>query len=140
MTENTQLPRFDEGNWVKVARLAVAASVVLSLVTVAILLMADPPNQCPNWHLKDAHSTSLWDEIALWTVPLSFCSGFIAVRWNRVARSAAESARRQMQPLFFGSLTPPAIPVTQIMIHMCVVMSLVSQIPLFLLTTQYVVR
>jgi hypothetical protein len=43
MTGDTQLPKFDADNWVKVARFAVAASVVLSAVTVAILLMFDPP-------------------------------------------------------------------------------------------------
>jgi hypothetical protein len=30
MTRDTQLPKFDEGNWAKVARFAFAASVVLS--------------------------------------------------------------------------------------------------------------
>jgi hypothetical protein len=140
MPEPTQLPKFDAGNWVKVARLAVAVSVALSLVTVAILLTADPPDQCPSWHLKNAHSTSLWGEIVLWAVPMNVCASFIAVCWNWVARSAAESAGRQVRTLFFGPMTPPAIPVTQVMIHMCVVMSLVSQIPLFLLVTQCLIR
>ena len=70
MIGDTQLPKFDADNWVKVARFAVAASVVLSAVTVAILLMFDPPNQCPNWHLKDAHSTPLWLFFAGWTMPM----------------------------------------------------------------------
>jgi hypothetical protein len=70
MTRDMQPPKFDEGNWVKVARSAVAASVVLSAVMVAILLMFDPPNQCPNWHLKNKYSTSLWAFLALWTTPL----------------------------------------------------------------------
>jgi len=64
MTRDTQLPKFDAGHWVKVARFAVAASAFLLAVTVAILLMFDPPNQCPNWHLKDTHSTSLWTALA----------------------------------------------------------------------------
>lgn len=71
MTEHTQLPKFDDGNWVKVARLAVAANVVLSGVTVAILLMAEPPDQCPSWHLKNAHSTSLWEDVVMLTAPLN---------------------------------------------------------------------
>jgi hypothetical protein len=40
-------------------------------VTVAILLMADPPNQCPNWHLKNPHSTSLWQCVGMLTAPLN---------------------------------------------------------------------
>ena len=137
MVEHTQLPKFDAGNWVKVARLAVAASVALSAVTVAILLMVDPPNQCPNWHLKNTHSTSLWENVVMFAVPINIFCCFMAVRWNRFARSAIESeARRGL----FGHMTPPAIPVTHIMVHMCVVMSLASQFPLFLLVTQCIVR
>jgi hypothetical protein len=95
MVEHTQLPKFDAGNWVKVARLAVAASVALSAVTVAILLMVDPPNQCPNWHLKNTHSTSLWENVVMFTVPINIFCCFMAVRWNRFARSAIESEARR---------------------------------------------
>ncbi len=139
MTDHTQLPKFDDGNWVKVARLAVAASVVLSGLTVAILLMAEPPDQCPSWHLKKAHSTSLWEDVVMLTAPLNIFCCFIAVRWNWFARRAIESMDRQGGTLF-GHMTPPAIPVTHIMVHMCVVMSLLSQWPLFLLVTQCMVR
>jgi hypothetical protein len=71
MTEHTQPHKFNAGNWGQFARLAVAASVTLSAVTVAILLMADPPNQCPNWHLKNPHSTSLWQCVGMLTAPLN---------------------------------------------------------------------
>jgi len=124
MTGDTQLPKFDAGNWVKVARFAVAASVVLSAVTVAILLMFDPPNQCPNWHLKNAASTSLWELLALWTAPLIVFGCFVAVRWNWVARKAAETEG------------PIIVPVTYVMIPMCVATSVLSQFPLFLLVTE----
>jgi len=89
MTRDTQLPKFDAGHWVKVARFAVAASAFLLAVTVAILLMFDPPNQCPNWHLKDTHSTSLWTALAVCTTPLVVIGCFIAIRWNWVARRGA---------------------------------------------------
>jgi hypothetical protein len=39
---DTKLPEFDAGNWVKMARFAVAAGTLLSTVTAAILLMVDP--------------------------------------------------------------------------------------------------
>ena len=135
MTGDTQLPKFDAGNWVKVARFAVAASVVLSAVTVAILLMFDPPNQCPNWHLKDAQSTPLWLFFAGWTMPMIVISCFIAVRWNWVARRAAETEGREV-PTLFGPMTPPAIPVTHVMINMCLSMSLFSQLPLVFLVEE----
>jgi hypothetical protein len=139
MTKHTQLPKFDAGNWGQVARLAVAPSATLSAVTVAILLMADPPNQCPNWHLKNAHSTSLWQRVGMLTAPLNIFCCFIAVRWNRFARTAIERMDRRGETLF-GRMTPPAIPVTHIMVHVCVAMSLLSQWPLFLLVTQCIVH
>jgi hypothetical protein len=130
MTTDAQRRNFDEGNWVKVARFAVAASVVLSAVMAAILLMFDPPNQCPNWHLKDKNSISLWAFLAVWTTPLVLSGCFIAVRWNWVARRAALKLEEKVPTLFFGPVTPPAIPVTYIMVRMCIVMSVLSQLPL----------
>ena len=44
----------------KLARAVVALSVLVWIVMVAILLLAPSPSQCPDWHLKNAHSTSLW--------------------------------------------------------------------------------
>src|SRR6266566_3636770 len=126
MTDHEQLPRFDAGNWVLVARLTVTASVALSVVTIAILVLADPPNQCPNWHLKNAHSTSLWHDVIILAAPLNILCCFIAIRWNWVVRKGIESEGRG---LLFGRVAPPAILPTHILAHMCVVMSLVSQFP-----------
>jgi hypothetical protein len=131
-----QPPKFDEGNWAKVARFAVAAAVVLSTVMVAILLMFDPPNQCPNWHLKDKHSTSLWAFFALWTTPMVVTSCFIAVRWNSVACRAALKLEEKVPTLFFGRVTPPAIAVTYVMVRMCIAMSVFSQLPLIFLVEE----
>jgi len=122
-----------------VARIAVAVSVALSAVMVAILLFADPPNQCPNWHSKNAHSGSLWDGVFMLTVPLNILCCFIAVRWNWFAKKTIESEERQGGTLF-GHMTPPAIPVTHVMVHVCIAMSLVSQFPSFLLVTQCLVH
>jgi hypothetical protein len=131
MTGDTQPPKFDAGSWVKMARFAAAASVVLLAGMVAILQMFDPPNQCPGWHLKDMHSTSLWTFLAMWTTPLVVINCFIAVRWNWVARRAALRLTDEKVPtLFFGPITPPAIPVTYFMVRMCIWMSLLSQLPL----------
>src|SRR5215467_4619820 len=125
MTADTQPPEFDAGNWVKMARFAVAASVVLSTVTVAILLMVDPPKQCPSW-------TPLWDMLAVLSAPLLVMTGFVAVRWNWIARRAAKhQGRRMLLETLFGPRTPPAIPVTYFMLNGCVAGSLLSQLPLF---------
>jgi hypothetical protein len=109
--------KFDADKWVKVARLAVAASLMLSAVTVVILLVVTPSNQCPGWHLKNAHSTSLWDDVVMLTAPLNILSCFIAVRWNWLARRVIESMDRP-GGMLFGHMTPPAIPATHVMIHM----------------------
>ena len=136
MTRDTQLPKFDAGHWVKVARFAVAASAFLLAVTVAILLMFDPPNQCPNWHLKDRHSTSLWTALAVCTTPLVVIGCFIAIRWNWVARRGALKLDEKVPTMFFGPVTPPAIPVTDVMVSTCIAISVFSQIPLIFFVEQ----
>ena len=130
MTTDAQPPEFDAGNWGKMARFAVAAGVVLSAATVAILLMVNPPKQCPSW-------TPLWQMLAVLSAPLLAMTGFVAIRWNWVAREAAKHQRRTM--LFerlFGPMTPPAIPATYFMLSLCVAGSLLSQLPLFALVIQ----
>jgi len=130
-------PEFDAGNWVKMARFAVAAGTLLSAATAAILLTVDPPKQCPNWHLSDKHSTSLWGMWATLVLFFLVPTGFIAFRWNWVARRAAKHRRRKMLvERLFGPMTPPAIPVTYFMVNVCVAASLLSQLPLFFLITQ----
>ena len=129
---DTKPPEFDAGNWVKMARFAVAAGALLSTVTAAILLMVDPPKQCPNWHLSDEHSTPLWGMWATFVLFLLVPACFIAFRWNWVARRAAKHPRRKMLVEgLFGPMTPPAIPVTYVMVNLCVAASLLSQLPLF---------
>lgn len=130
MTTNTQPPEFDASNWVKMARFAFAAGVILSVVTVAILLMFDPPKQCPSW-------TPLWEMLAGLSAPLLVMTGFVAIRWNWVARTAAKHQRRRL--LFermFGPMAPPAIPATYFMVRLCVAGSLLTQLPLFTLVIQ----
>jgi hypothetical protein len=139
MAELTQLPRFDGGKWVKVARLVVAASLVLSVATVAILLIADPPKQCPNWHLKNTNLSSLWEAFVMLTVPLNIFGCFIAVRWNWVVRRAVESEGRQTGALF-GHMAPPPVPISDMMVKMCIMNSVASQFPLFLLVTQCLIH
>ena len=137
MTIDKQPPEFDGGDWVKMARFAAAAGTLLSTVTAAILLMVDPPKQCPNWYLNDGHSTSLWGMWATLVLLFLISACFIAICWNWTARKAATYQRRKLLiESLFGPMTPPAIPVTYIMVILCVAGSLVSQLPLLALITQ----
>ncbi len=137
MTIDTQPPEFDTGNWVKMARFAAAAGTFLSIVMAAILLMVDAPKQCPNWHLNDGHSTPLWQMWATFVPLLLVPACFIAFRWNWVARRAAKYQRRKLLiERLSGPITPPAIPVTYFMVILCVVGSLLSQLPLLALVIQ----
>jgi len=127
----------DGGKWVKLARFAVVAGTLLSTVTAAILLTVDPPKQCPNWHLNDKHSTSLWAMSATLVLFFLVPAGFIAFSWNWVERRAAKYRRRKMfVERLFDPMTPPLIPVTYFMVNVCVAASLLSQLPLFVLITQ----
>src|SRR5215472_460239 len=129
---------FDGGNWVKMARFAAAAGTLLSTVTAAILLMVDPPKQCPNWHLNDMHSTSLWGMWATLVLLFLIPACIIAFRWNWFARKAAtyESLFGPMTTLRTRRGSPAPIPVIYIMVILCVAGSLVSQLPLIALITQ----
>jgi hypothetical protein len=134
VTSDEQLPEFDSGNWVKLARSVAAAGTLLSTVTAATLLMVDPPKQCPNWHLDDVHSTPLWQ---MWATCVLVPACFIAFRWNWVAQRAAKYRRRKLlieRP--FGPMTPPAIPVTCVMVVVCAAGSLLSQFPLLALVVR----
>jgi hypothetical protein len=129
-----QLPDFSAGNWVKLARFAVATSVLLTIVTLGILLFVEAPQQCRSWCLKNHQP--LWEILALWGVPITIFNAFIAVRWNWVARRMVEKQQQQVRSLFFGRMTAPyvrPIPVTYIMIPMCAMGSTFAQLPLFLL-------
>src|SRR5215468_3710247 len=126
----------DGGKWVKLARFAVVAGTLLSTVTAAILLTVDPPKQCPNWHLNDKHSTSLWGMWATLVLFFLVPAGFMAFRWNWVARKAATHRRRKMfVERLFSPMTPPSIPVTYFLVNLCVAGCLLSQFPLLALIT-----
>jgi len=117
---NMRFPNSAAGCPVNLARTAVASSAMLSLIMTATMLTFDPPDRCPQWHLPDASGTSLWLLLVLWTVPIMAFNGFIVARWRWVERVAAERARQ-------------AVPVSYVLARMCVLGSLISQLPLFLL-------
>jgi hypothetical protein len=77
-----------------------------------------------------------WACLALWTTPMVVTGCFIAVRWNWVARRAALKLKEKVPTLFFGPVTPPAIPVTYVMVRMCIAMSVFSQLPLIFLVEE----
>jgi hypothetical protein len=134
---DTQPPEFGGGNWIKMAQFAAAAGMLLSTVTAAILLMLEPPKQCPNWYLNDGHSTSLWGMWAALVLVFLLPVCFIAFCWNWIARKAATYQRRKLLiESLFGPMTAPAIPVTYILVILCVAGSLVSLLPLLALITQ----
>jgi hypothetical protein len=77
--------------WHRLAQLAVAASVVLAVILVAVLLFVEPPKQCPNWHLPDYGLTSLWLPLLMFTVPLIAALIFMVVRWKWLVQKAIAS-------------------------------------------------
>ena len=103
------------------AAVAVAAGVACSAAMAVILLTVATPHRCPGWHLPNTARTSLWQLFSLWTVPIIAFNAFLVVRWNWVARRAAETGR------------PSPVPVTYILLGMCLLGSATSQVPLALL-------
>ena len=79
-------------HWHRLARLAVAASVVLQVILVAVLLFVEPPKQCPNWLLPDKRLTPVWLPFFMFTVPLIAALVFMVARWKWLIRKAIESA------------------------------------------------
>jgi len=77
-------------SWYHLARLAVAASVLLALTLAAVLLLVEPPQQCPDWRLPGKHSMPWW-LFFIWTAPLLAGLSFIVARWQWVLRKAIES-------------------------------------------------
>jgi len=78
-------------HWYRTVRMAVVTSVFLSVILVAVLLFFVPPKQCPQWHLPDQLSTSLWLPIFMLTVPVLVGLIFVVVRWRWVVQKAIES-------------------------------------------------
>jgi hypothetical protein len=127
MAEPTQPPRLDAGKWGTIARLAVAVSALLWITMAMILLLAAPPDQCPGWHLKDAHSSSLWEPLLLLGMPFNAFGCLIALRWNWFVKQAIDR-----EP----DSNAPRIPATHLVVRLCVMNSVVCQFPLFLLLTK----
>jgi len=82
--------------WIYIARLAIAASVLLAVIVVAMLLFVQAPRQCPNWHLPGRQSSpSLWVPFFMSTVPLLVATTFVGIRWRWIVRKAIESTDYQ---------------------------------------------
>jgi hypothetical protein len=78
--------------WIYIARLAIAASMLLAVIFVTVLLFVEAPQQCPKWHLPDRHSSqSLWLPFFMLTVPLLVALTFAAIRWRWLVGKAIES-------------------------------------------------
>jgi len=88
----------------KLARAAILIALLLSAVTVAALLLFDPPVACPGWHVRDLSLTSIWLLLAVWTAPY----------WLAEGNSS------------------PLVPNEHILARMCVVRAVASQFPLLL--------
>jgi hypothetical protein len=129
MTTDPQLPRFDQGPYVKFARLSIAASVAVAVITAVTLLTVKPPTECPDWHIPDGGKTSMWVLLAGWTTPFLAVGCFVAIRWNWVIRRTIKEEER-------GRAWPQGVPLNYMLIHMCVAIAVFSQFPLFLLVTK----
>jgi hypothetical protein len=129
MTGDPQLPRFDQGPYVKFARLSIVASVTVAAITALTLLTVKPPTQCPRWHLPDGANTSMWVLLGGWTTPFLAGGCFFAICWNWVIRRMITEEER-------GRARPQGVPLDYILIHMCVAIAVFSQFPLFLLVTK----
>jgi len=125
---SSQRSRFDfsSDSWFNMARLAVLASVILAVATVAILVFVPPPGLCPNWHLPDRASTPLWTMLASLTVPLLVFQAVIIIRWNWVVQKMIDETADY----------PTTAPVTYILVSMVLMASVTSQIPLVFLVSR----
>ena len=77
--------------WIFLARLAIAACVLLAIVFVALLLFGAAPRRCPAWHLPDPRATSLWPPFFMSTLPLVIALTVIGFAWRWIVRKAIES-------------------------------------------------
>src|SRR5262249_20831187 len=74
----------------RIARLAVAASVLLSVMLAAVLVFVEPPRACPGWHLPNQRSDATWLPGFMFTVLLGAVLIFMIVRWRWLIRKAIE--------------------------------------------------
>jgi len=101
------------------ARTATLIALLLSAMTATALLLIDPPGACPGWHPRHS-STSLWEMLVTWTVPILAFHCFIVVRWDWCLRKAAEKDQLN------------SVPVEYILTRMCLMGAAASQLPFFL--------
>jgi hypothetical protein len=104
----------------KLARAAILIALLLSAMTVAVLLVFDPPVSCPGWRLHGPSLTSLWQLLAVWTAPILVFHCFIVARWDWWLRRMAE---RESSVL---------LPNEYLLVRMCIVGAVTSQLPLLL--------
>ena len=104
----------------KLARTAILIALLLSAMTVAVLLLIDPPVACPGWHLRDASSTSLWLALAVWTAPILAFNCFIVVCWDWFLQMMIKSDYSAV------------VPTEYVLIRMCILGAAASQFPLLL--------
>ena len=102
----------------KLARAAILIALLLSAVTVAALLLFDPPVACPGWHVRDLSLTSIWLLLAVWTAPILAFNCFFLARWDWCLRKMAEGN------------SSPLVPNEHILARMCVVGAVAFQFPL----------
>ena len=109
----------------KVCRLAITLALLLFATTAAVLLIFDPPKQCPAWRLslRDGASTSLWFLLAGWTAPALAFNGAIVLRWDWFVRKVSKS----------DNLTVPA---EYLLTQMCLLGCVTSQVPLFVIISE----
>src|SRR4051794_23550198 len=108
----------------RTARMAIAASSLAFVILVAVVLVVEPPQQCPNWHLPDQRSTSMLVPI-LWSSLVLSGLIFIGVRWCWFIRRAIESVD-----------SPTMMPVPYVLMMAVLMGCGMSQLPLVLLATR----
>lgn len=117
-------PDLSMDRWIVIARFAVAATALLAIAFVAVVLFAEPPKQCADWHLPDAHSTPIWLPF-LMTVPLLVGLTFVVIFWPWVLRKAIASVDY-----------PTSVPIPYTLVATVFAGCAFSQFPWFLLITK----
>ena len=96
------------------ARAATLIALLLSASTVAIWLLVDPPNTCPDWGLS-------WFLIIGWTGLLLAINSFVVLRWDWCVQQAAERDESSF-----------LVPVEYGLTRICVFNAVAAQLPLLL--------
>jgi len=78
--------------WHRMVRVAVMASILLSVILAAVLLFVEPPDQCPAGHVPDNQaSPSIWLPFFMLTVPVLTALVFMVIRWKWLIQKAIAS-------------------------------------------------